>query len=356
MTKTFSAIALCVALGMASLTASAQGQGKNVLQEAFERQADESPVLAQIEVKEITYAGLTRQYALYLPKDKDGQVIKNVPLVVWNHGGGEYNIDIQKSLRANEGVTGWIDRGYECAVLMLQVANDNFSYGAAAFEDRKELVDRNNAVQAKVIRDLIKEGTVDADRVYVTGASSGGGATMRFLIQFPELVAAALPICSMDPIVMVHDNSWKALQWYTQQQGGDPASIVPDSPEVLIKKFEEAFQGEVYTWNEKKQAMVKKRINTKALINTPIYFLHAESDMVCQSTSSKVMYAALNNLGAKYNRIKIYSDADMHAYPKTDTFPAEWFGVACHFSYDKMLYENDTPMPWLFSQTKKVKK
>lgn len=325
-------------------------QKKNVLQQAFERTADESPVLKEIEVKEITYAGITRQYALYLPKDNDGNVIKNAPLVVWNHGGGEYNIDIQRSLRANEGVTGWIDRGYECAVLMLQVANENYSYGAAAFEDRKMLIDRNNAVQAEIIRNLIADGSVDADRVYITGASSGGGATMRFLIQFPEMVAAALPICSMDPIVMVHNNSWAALQNYTREQGGDPQQIIPDSPDVLIDKFEKAFQSEVYTWDEKKQAMVKKPINTKALIQTPIFFLHAESDMVCQSTSSKVMYAALNRLGAKHNRIKIYSDADMHAYPKTDTFPKEWFGVACHFSYDKMLYENDTPMPWLFSQ------
>ena len=48
-------------------------------------------VLDDTERKTFTYAGLTREYALYLPKNADGSVKKNVPLVVWNHGGGEYN-------------------------------------------------------------------------------------------------------------------------------------------------------------------------------------------------------------------------------------------------------------------------
>jgi len=351
MKRIFTALAVVASLAIATgAQAQDKKENRNVLQEAFDNYSDESPTLKQIEVHEITYAGITRQYALYLPKDAEGNVLTNVPLVVWNHGGGEYDLDIQKSIRANEGMTGWIDRGYECAVLMLQVSNPNYSYGAAAFEDRKELIDRNNAVQAAIIRKLIAAGSVDADRVYVTGASSGGGATMRFLLQFPEMVAAAVPICSMDPIVMVHDNSWKALQYYTKEQGGDFEKIVPDNADVLTKKFEQAFQGEVYTWDEKAQEMVKKAVNTEALVSTPIFFLHAESDMVCQCTSSKVMYQALANLGAKRNRIKIYTDKEMRSFPKTNTFPAEWFGVACHFSYDKMLAENDVPMPWLFSQ------
>lgn len=41
-----------------------------------------------------TYAGLTREYMLYLPKDEKGNVIPNVPLMVWQIGGGEYDKDL----------------------------------------------------------------------------------------------------------------------------------------------------------------------------------------------------------------------------------------------------------------------
>ena len=153
-----------------------------------------------------TYAGLTREYALYLPKNSDGTNMKNVPLVVWNHGGGEYAGQLENTLVANRGLTAWVEAGYNTAVLQIQVSNPNYSYGTAFDEDKKSLIDQNNALQAALIKKLIAEGTVDQNRVYVTGASSGGGATMRFIMQYPELFAGAIACCSMDPIVWVHYN------------------------------------------------------------------------------------------------------------------------------------------------------
>jgi hypothetical protein len=41
-----------------------------------------------------TYAGITREYILHLPKDAEGNVIENAPLLVWQIGGGEYNKDL----------------------------------------------------------------------------------------------------------------------------------------------------------------------------------------------------------------------------------------------------------------------
>ncbi|MCF0177524.1 MAG: hypothetical protein HUJ90_02765, partial [Bacteroidales bacterium] len=128
-------------------------------------------------IDSITYAGITRQYALYQPKNENGEVKKNLPLVIWNHGGGEYNIPIRRSLLANRGVVAWPEEGFECAVLMIQVANENYSYMAALDEEKMKLIDRNNALQVEIVRRLIEKGEVDPSRVYVTGASSGGGAT-----------------------------------------------------------------------------------------------------------------------------------------------------------------------------------
>ncbi|WRK53474.1 prolyl oligopeptidase family serine peptidase [Coprobacillaceae bacterium CR2/5/TPMF4] len=180
-----------------------------------------------------------------------------------------------------------------------------------------------------MIKQLINDGYVDANRVYVTGASSGGGATMRFAMQYPELFAGAIACCSMDPIVWVHFN-------------------YQDSYEQIVANFENAFQGNVYTWDESQGQMVEKAVDTQSLINLPIYFTHAENDTTCSVTSSKAMYEALNNLGAKNNHLTVWSDSEM----------AE-DGIApqiLHWSWVKVLNHNEegSPMNWLFKQSKEV--
>ncbi|WP_296877843.1 prolyl oligopeptidase family serine peptidase [Thomasclavelia sp.] len=275
-----------------------------------------------------TYAGITREYALYLPANSDGSYKTDVPLVIWNHGGGEYAGDIENTLVANRGLTSWVEAGYDCAVLEFQISNENYSYGASFDESKKALIDRNNALQAAFAKQLISDGWVDENRVYVTGASSGGGATMRFVMQYPELFAGAIACCSMDPIVWVHFNN-------------------QDSYETIVENFETAFQGYVYTWDETSKQMVTKNIDTDALINLPIYFTHAQNDTTCSVNSSKAMYEALNNLGAQNNHLTIWSDAEM----AEDGLPA---GPLLHWSWVKIFNHNEegTPMNWLFKQVK----
>lgn len=285
-----------------------------------------------------TYAGLSRKYALYVPKDANGPV----PLVVWNHGGGEYAIDIETNLIKNKGLTAWPEAGYKTAVLMIQVSNENYSYGTSENEAKKQLIDQNNALQAALIKKLIAEGKVDEKRVYVTGASSGGGATMRFLMQYPEMFAGAIACCSMDPIVTVHNQSYAALK------------KEKDSFETIVNNFEKAFQDKVYTWDEAKGAMVEKQVNTQSLLNVPVYFTHAENDPVCSVTSSKAMYQAMSNLGDTNNKLTIWSDEDMAKVGISNSTILNGTPVILHWSWVKLFNEvgEGTPMNWLFKQTK----
>ena len=64
-----------------------------------------------------TYAGITREYILHLPKDAQGNVKKNVPLLVWQIGGGEYNRDLMTAAMANRCMVSLPDAGVECATL-----------------------------------------------------------------------------------------------------------------------------------------------------------------------------------------------------------------------------------------------
>ena len=270
-----------------------------------------------------TYAGITREYILHLPKDAQGNVKKNVPLLVWQIGGGEYNRDLMTAAMANRCMVSLPDAGVECATLMFAIANPNYSYSASLDPERIKLVDRNNALQMAFIDTLIEQGIVDGEKLFCAGASSGGGCTMRFMMQFPDRFKAAVPCCAMDPIVPIH----KAEQKYDGQFEDD-----------LVK----AFQDKVYKWNGEDMALAP--IDTEAFCRLPMFFVHADSDTTCKVISSHAYYNSRQRLGAKNDKIQIYDDAYMLTFgiPK----------MISHFSWVPLLndYSEGTAMDWLVKQ------
>lgn len=270
-----------------------------------------------------TYAGLTREYILHLPKDAKGNVIENAPLLVWQIGGGEYNRDLMTAVTANRCVTSLPEAGIPCATLMFAIANPNYSYSASLDPEKIKLVDRNNALQMAFIDTLIAEGKVDGSRLFCAGASSGGGCTMRFMMQFPDRFKAAIPCCAMDPIVPIH----KAQEKYDGQFTDDIVT---------------AFQDKVYKWNGTDMELAD--IDTKAFCELPMYFVHADSDTTCKVISSHAYYNARKRLGATSDLIQIFDDAYMQK-----------FGIPVmisHFSWVPLLndYSEGTAMDWLVKQ------
>ena len=272
---------------------------------------------------EFTYAGITREYILHLPKDSKGNVIENAPLLVWQIGGGEYDRDLMTAATANRCMTSIPEAGIPCATLMFAIANPNYSYSASLDPERIKLIDRNNALQMAFIDTLIEEGKIDGTKVFCAGASSGGGCTMRFMMQFPDRFKGAIPCCAMDPIVPIH----KVEERYDGQ---------------FIDDIEKAFQGKVYKWDG--ADMVLADIDTESFCNLPMYFVHADSDPTCKVISSYAYYGARERLGAKNDQILIYDDAHMQK-----------FGIhkmLSHFSWVPILsdYSEGTPMDWLIGQ------
>lgn len=270
-----------------------------------------------------TYAGLTREYMLYLPKDENGNPLKNVPLLVWQIGGGEYNKPLLETIIANRGLVALPQKGIPCAVLEFALANENYSYSASLFPEKIKLIDRNNALQMAFIDTLIEQGLVDGNRLFCAGASSGGGCTMRFMMQFADRFKAAIPCCAMDPIVPIH----RVNEKYDGQFTND-----------VVK----AFQGDVYRWNGTE--MVASKINLDAFLSTPLYFVHAQDDQTCKVISSHVYFDARKRLGAKDDRITIYSDEYMKKFGVG--------GMLNHFSWVTLLddYSEGSAMDWLLKQ------
>ena len=280
-------------------------------------------VLDDCETGSFTFGGLTREYMLHLPKDASGKVIPNAPLLVWQIGGGEYDKDLMTVATANRCLVSLPTEGVPCATLVFALANPNYSYSASLDPAKIELIDRNNALQMAFIDQLIAEGKVDGGRLFCAGASSGGGCTMRFMMQFPERFKAAIPCCPMDPIVPIH-------------------RVTEKYPGQFVKDLVKAFKGQVYKWNG--TDMVLAPIDTKAFTDLPMHFVHASSDQTCKIASSYSYIEARKQLGATQDRLRIYSDEDMAAYG----LPV----MLAHFSWVPLLddYSEGSVMRWMTDQ------
>jgi predicted peptidase len=281
-------------------------------------------ILDDCETGTFTFGGLTREYMLHLPKDADGKVIPNAPLLVWQIGGGEYDKDLMTVATANRCLVSLPTEGIPCATLVFALANPNYSYSASLYPEKIELIDRNNALQMAFIDQLIAEGKVDGSKLFCAGASSGGGCTMRFMMQFADRFKAAIPCCAMDPIVPIHQVEEK----YPGQYADD---------------VEKVWRGDcVYKWNGTDMALAPMDID--AFVKLPMFFVHAETDRTCKVASTYAYTEARKRLGAQDDKMLIYSDEDL----------VRW-GVApmmAHFSWVPLLddYSDGSPMDWLVKQ------
>ena len=281
-------------------------------------------ILDDCEKGSFTFGGITREYMLHLPKDANGKVIQNAPLLVWQIGGGEYDKDLMTAATANRCLVSLPEAGIPCATLVFAIANPNYSYSASLFPEKVELIDRNNALQMAFIDQLIAEGKVDGSKLFCAGASSGGGCTMRFMMQFADRFKAAIPCCAMDPIVPIHQVEEK----YPGQYADD---------------IEKVWRGDcVYKWDGNN--MVLSPMDIDAFTKLPMYFVHAETDRTCKVASTYAYTEARKRLGATDDKMLIYSDEDL----------VRW-GVApmlAHFSWVPLLddYAEGSPMDWLVKQ------
>ena len=151
---------------------------------------------AKFEAKTIRDGSYYMQYMQFTPAAvKDGTAGgRKFPLVVYLHGGGERGTDVTKVL-ANTGAWGFaLDEEQAkrpCYIVAPQVADG--SWTSPYYQDMIK----------KLVEDLVRHGAVDANRVYVTGLSMGGGGTWGLLARFPEMIAAAVPICGFgDPLAI----------------------------------------------------------------------------------------------------------------------------------------------------------
>ncbi|MCD8081053.1 MAG: dienelactone hydrolase family protein [Bacteroides sp.] len=154
----------------------------------------------EYEKKQFVSQGDTLNYRLLRPEPGQQQY----PLVLFLHGGGERGSDNEKQLsHGSEMFRNPVNREkYPAYVLYPQCPED----GYWAYRNRPETftpAEMPSGVPISPVMELVVglldeyllRPDVDIDRVYVIGLSMGGMGTFDLACRYPELLAAAIPIC-----------------------------------------------------------------------------------------------------------------------------------------------------------------
>lgn len=139
-----------------------------------------------------TFNNKTLKYNLFTPKETS----KKLPLVVSYHGSGD-----QVNIKANRVATAFAEEDEQ---------EKHPSYVIApVFEDQSiEAQKETRELTAELIKDFIKNGKVDANRVYAEGKSMGGGNSIDAANEHPELFAGVLALC---PQLTVRQENYRNL-------------------------------------------------------------------------------------------------------------------------------------------------
>ena len=258
--------------------------------------------------------GCELPYWIYLPEDSGSS---DVPLMVWEHGGGEVLSTSYEgaNITKNKGASIWIESGMDTAVLSFQYP-ENYSFGISSKPYELKRMEEYNTVKYEFIQKLITDGQVDEKRLYISGASSGGGAVLRFLMQYPDLFAAALPICAKDTLIPISEPYGLAFK----MQG---SLVISD--DAYTKCYTE----------------IKKLMSGYDITHIPIWFVQAENDPVCTSYTSKILFDILMELGAESNRITMYTNEEM-AEKNLQSLHASWI----------MAFNDPEIIKWIYEQSK----
>jgi len=216
------------------------------------------------------------------------------PLIVWLHGGGEVGTDNLKQLTENKGAVAWTDAGYDTSVLSVQFPT-NYGWKIYDNPDELSLMQDYFELQAELIKELVDSGEVDPNRIYVVGASSGGGGALRFLMQYPDLFAGSIVIAAKDAVA--------------------------------------DYKGSVDTFKSE----------LKDLTDVPIWLVHAQNDPITDSRTSTLAYEALTGLGNNQSKLTIYDDAFLASQ--------QLYGDFRHCSWIPV-FNDKNMLAWLFEQKK----
>lgn len=148
--------------------------------------------------------GFTLPYRILLPEGYEEG--KKYPLILVLHGAGERGADNEKQLihGGKLFVDSLIRKQHKAIVLFPQCPENSYWSSVAIDRTKTPLAldfDYSRPISPplkasiELVHELLRKERIDDRRVYITGLSMGGMGTFEAVHRYPDLFAAALPIC-----------------------------------------------------------------------------------------------------------------------------------------------------------------
>jgi predicted peptidase len=132
--------------------------------------------------KTIEYNGAPVKYVVFVPKQYTPE--KPHPTILFLHGAGEQGDDGQNQVKVGLGAA-------------IRKSEEKWNYivifpqkpkGPGGFNQHEKLI-------LDILEKTKKEYKVDEKRLYITGLSMGGMGTWSLICKYPDMFAAAAPVC-----------------------------------------------------------------------------------------------------------------------------------------------------------------
>lgn len=188
--------------------------------------------------------GTQLPYRILFPENYDKE--KKYPLILVLHGAGERGDDNEKQLVHGSKLflDSTVRRSYPAIVVFPQCPRESYWSSVTIGRGQGPLrlsFDYNNPITPplrdaiSLVRRLTEDEAVDTRRVYITGLSMGGMGTFEAVHRFPDLFAAALPICGGGDTA--HYKKVKTPFWVFH--GTDDSTVDVKFSRAMVKKLED---------------------------------------------------------------------------------------------------------------------
>ncbi len=144
--------------------------------------------------------GDTLLYRIEYPKNFNRDSATKYPLILFFHGAGERGNDNKAQLTYIDKIFGSEKfRDKYPAIIILPQCPKNKRWVEVDWSLKKSAMPKNMSdpmrLTVALLMSTIKKYPIDTNRIYVTGLSMGGFGTWDIIARFPDLFAAAIPIC-----------------------------------------------------------------------------------------------------------------------------------------------------------------
>lgn len=197
------------------------------------------------EKKEFKYAdGQVLPYRILYPENYDKN--KKYPLLLLLHGAGERGKDNEKQLTHGSRlfITAENRKSFPAIVVFPQCPEESFwavtkiDRTTTPFKIEFDYTAAPNwplAAANALVKKLLNEEGVDKSRVYISGLSMGGMGTFESVYRYPDLYAAALPICGGGDVNRYDKRVAKVPFWVFH--GAVDAVVNPQLSRDMVEKL-----------------------------------------------------------------------------------------------------------------------